>query len=165
MNALEISIREGKTNFTPGTTIAGEFSWQLQKSANALELRLIWFTQGKGTSDVSVESTQRIEAPALSGKHDFSFQLPLAPHSFAGTLIELSWALELVTIPGHDSARTDFVLAPGGQKIALSQSDTGDFEELASKVPAWLQNKIGIKKPSSIQSENPFESTTANRNS
>jgi hypothetical protein len=160
MNNLEIFIRDGKTNFVPGETIAGEISWQLQSAAKALELRLIWFTEGKGTSDISVEQTQRVEAPALTGQQKFSLQLPPAPYSFAGKLIELSWALELVAMPGADAARADFVLAPNGRAVTLGTESGHDIE---TNVPNWIQKKLNSEKPSSIQSKNPFETSTSNR--
>lgn len=161
MSTLEIDLRERRTNFSPGETLSGEVSWQLQNAAHAIELRLFWFTSGKGTSDVSVEQTRRFEAPALTGKHDFSFHLPLAPHSFAGTLIELTWALEAVVMPGEEATRAEFVLAPGGQKIEFSALGSDD---VAAKFPGWLQGKMGFKKPSALQNENPFETTTSTRN-
>lgn len=160
MNNLEIFIGERKTNFAPGEMIGGEISWQLQESVKALELRLIWFTEGKGTGEISVEQTQRIELPAMTGRQKFSFQLPLAPYSFAGKLIELSWALELVAMPGTDAARADFVLAPGGRVITLETERGYDTQ---SDIPGWIQEAINPKKPSSIQSKNPFDTSTSNR--
>lgn len=138
MNTLSISSRDNKINFNPGDTLEGNISWQLSAPIEALELRLIWFTSGQGDTDVSVENMQRFDAPSLTGDSTFRFTLPTAPHSFSGQLISLSWALELVVIPGTAASKWEFIMAPGGQEIILSQSIKPDL----SQVPAWFKNKL-----------------------
>jgi hypothetical protein len=161
MSTLEIRTRDGKTQFRPQEIIEGAISWQLDASAEALELRLIWFTQGKGDTDVSVEDTRRFEAPALSGDSNFRFQLPAAPYSFSGKLISLSWALEFVVMPGSDATRFEFSLSPSGSEVLLPVGE-GDPSKLdtsklnTSKLPAWLRARVQ-PKTSVLQQRNPFE--------
>jgi hypothetical protein len=123
MNALNLRSRDNKTTFAPGETVEGVAEWMLDKAVEALELRLIWYTQGKGDADVSVEDSRRFEAPALTGSAPFRFALPEAPYSFSGKLISLSWALEFVVIPGEDAARLEFVLSPNGSEVLLAQEE------------------------------------------
>jgi len=138
MSILNIKTRDNQANYIPGEILEGVISWQLDGVIEALELRLIWFTSGKGDTDVSVENTQRFNAPSLSGDSAFRFVLPTAPHSFSGQLISLTWALELVAIPGEESERCEFSLAPDGHEIMLPKVENPDLE----KIPKWLKNKL-----------------------
>jgi hypothetical protein len=65
-----------------------------------IEVRLFWYTQGKGTRDVEVVDSLRVDNPEPSGHTRFSFQLPAGPYSFSGRLITLDWAIEAVALPG-----------------------------------------------------------------
>lgn len=118
MPQLNIQLSEERHEFRPGETIQGRFSWELEKDAD-VELRLIWFTQGKGTQDVGIIQTQRVERPPMAGEEAFKFILPNGPYSFTGKLITLAWALELVTIPGDEAQRVDFTLSPTGHWVVL----------------------------------------------
>lgn len=119
MNTLRLELTGNRTSYTPGTEITGQATWELATPPKALELRLFWFTRGKGTTDVQVVETLRFEAARTADRRDFRFRLPATPYSFSGQLISLVWALELVTVPGNQNARVEFTLAPGGQEILL----------------------------------------------
>ena len=73
---LRIELPGGRTAFRPGETLAGVSSWRLPIPLDALELRLFWFTRGKGTQDVSVVAQREYQSPGLSGRREFSFKLP-----------------------------------------------------------------------------------------
>lgn len=153
MSLLEIRSHDNRTQFRPGETLEGSVNWLLDKSAEALELRLIWFTRGKGDTDVSVEQTRRFEAPHLSGDDAFRFVLPEAPYSFSGKLISLVWALELVVIPGEDATQWEFSLSPTGQEVRLP-----DGEGLNPQTGAWLKKQKAVQK-STLAQTSPFETT------
>lgn len=119
MTDLKILLRDQRTNFRPGDTIEGVAGWRLDKEPRSVELRLFWFTRGKGTEDVTVVNTQTFDAPQLEEGRKFSFTLPPEPWSFSGQLVSLLWALELVVEPGSQSTRLEFVLAPDGEEIQL----------------------------------------------
>lgn len=147
MSTLSITVRDNKKQFLPGDTITGAVAWQISQEVEALELRLIWFTSGKGTTDVSVENVQRFPQPALVGNSAFSFVLPSAPHSFSGNLISLTWALELVATRGDDATRWEFVMAPGGTEIVLPKGD----DSILKKLPPWLRGKMQARLEAEAQ--------------
>ncbi len=123
MSQLEIRTTDGRTWWLPGSTLEGTARWRLEEDPKAVELRLIWFTSGKGTQDVTLVDRQRLDLPGLAGEQRFRFQLPEGPYSFAGTLISLAWALELVTEPPGESTRLDLVVAPTPVEVRLSPLD------------------------------------------
>jgi hypothetical protein len=116
---LEIITDHGATCFMPGSTIAGELRWSLADDAEALELRLFWHTLGRGTDDVGVVASQRIDHPGQSGSRRFAFEVPEGPYSFSGKLITLAWALELVQLPGQATTRLDLLVGSSTDEVDL----------------------------------------------
>lgn len=119
MNTLNLTVGNGRDCFEPGERIEVKALWELAEPATAVELRLVWFTRGKGDQDVSVVESTRFEQPALSEQRIWNLDLPAAPYSFSGKLISLLWAVELLVEPGDESTRFDFTLAPGGKEVLL----------------------------------------------
>ena len=117
MNELAIAPTSGDTERRPGDTLELMATWSLAEPPEALEARLFWFTQGKGTQDVGVVETQPVDVPGAQGERRIRFKLPDAPYAFSGTLITLAWGVELIA---DDSvARWEFVLAPDGREVRL----------------------------------------------
>ena len=124
MGRLSIELDAGKDAFAPGELLEGRIEWTLDANPEALELSLLWYTSGKGTRDVQVLHTHRIDSPGAFGSDKFSFLLPPGPYSFSGKLISLVWALELTCTPGDDTARKEITVSPMGKEILLG-SPTG----------------------------------------
>lgn len=122
MSELKILLRDERKNFRGGETVEGVAGWRLEKPPTSVELRLFWFTRGKGTEDVGVVQTSRFDAPQLEEGRRFSFTLPNEPWSFSGQLVSLIWALELVIEPGEEAARVELVVSPTGREIQLHQN-------------------------------------------
>ncbi len=68
---LTISTTDGGAWFKPGETVTGTVFWQLDEEAEAVEVRLFWFTEGKGTRDVDVVDRRHLAQPGLSGTRPF----------------------------------------------------------------------------------------------
>lgn len=117
--SLVIQIHDRQTAFSPGDTVTGEVSWQLDAPPKSAELRLLWRTSGRGSADVGIVETTFFGDPQPTETRTFTFKLPDGPYSFAGTLITLTWGLELAVDPGEDVASIDFVVAPDGRAVAL----------------------------------------------
>lgn len=119
MSDLRIQTPEDRTAYSPGDELAGAVYWKLSAPPQALELRLFWFTRGKGTEDAAVLDTLRFDSPQAEEARPFRLVLPEAPYSFSGKLISLVWALELVALPSREVARLELVVAPGGREVLL----------------------------------------------
>ena len=116
---ISIETEGGRLAFSPGEELRGRVEWELERAAKRIEVRLFWYTRGKGTTDVQVVKIDRVDAPTQRGHHDFRFVLPDEPFSFSGRLISLVWALEAIAEPGERTTRLDLVVAPGGKEIVL----------------------------------------------
>lgn len=118
MSELRIGVDGGRTAFAPGETIDARISWHLASPPKRLELRLFWYTEGKGTQDVEIVERHPLQGGAF-GEQVVSLRAPGGPYSFSGRLISLIWALEAVAEPGGEVARCEVVLSPSGEEIRL----------------------------------------------
>lgn len=117
---LTIQTRNGGTWFKPGETIEGTVSWQLGEDADAVEVRLFWYTAGKGSRDVEVVETRHMAQPGISGSRSIELEVPRGPYSFSGKLITLAWAIELVVMPTGETERLDLTIGPRPVEVSLA---------------------------------------------
>ena len=120
MSQLKIETNNARTAFHPGEDITGIAVWQLDREAESVEIRLFWYTRGKGTQDVAIVDTVHFDTPGLQGGRPFTIRAPRGPYSFSGKLISLIWALELIVPPSKDTDRLDLTISPSGNEIILA---------------------------------------------
>lgn len=125
MNSLRLGLREDRRNFTPGGLIQGAVDWEEPNAPTSAEVRLGWFTAGKGSEDHFIVKTHPLEAPQPTDLRQFSFTAPPAPYSFSGKLVSLIWAVELVLQPGDRCERCEIVIAPEGKEVLLAGVSAG----------------------------------------
>ena len=119
MSELKIDI--GPTSgFSPGDILKGRASWFSDEPLTSLELRLFWYTQGKGTQDVAIVETETFTNLGRQGERDFQFTLPSSPYSCSGKLLSIVWALELISQPGDVTTRHGLTIAPGGTERIIN---------------------------------------------
>lgn len=116
---LSIVTGNERTSYRLGESIEGEMHWELDRSIESLELRLFWYTQGKGTRDAAVVQTVRVDRPSNQGSQPFHIEVPNGPYSFSGKLISLVWSLELVTEPADQAAQLELTISPDGREVEL----------------------------------------------
>lgn len=115
--SIHLEIRE--TGMKPGETLQGRAAWNLVVPPGKLEIRLFWYTRGRGTRDVEVVERRIVAHPAVAGEEAFAFHLPDGPYSFSGKLISVTWAVELVADEETIGERAEFILAPDRREILL----------------------------------------------
>ncbi|MEP7009153.1 MAG: hypothetical protein ABJC13_02415 [Acidobacteriota bacterium] len=119
MDWLEVTIPNGRTVFAPGEEIEASAVWRLDEMPDSLEIRLFWYTEGKGDRDTERVASDSI-APGQSGHCTCRFRLPdLVPSSFSGKLVSLLWAIDLVAEPGDRAGRVELVVSPTGKELRL----------------------------------------------
>lgn len=125
-----ITTELNNLNFAPGDELRGTVHWDGNPPAGTAELRLFYYTMGRGTRDAVV-----VDQTAVTGDQAFAFHLPEGPYSFSGELVSLIWALELVSGNGQPT-RLEFVLSPTGQEVQLHRYP----------VPPELEDKKSLKR-------------------
>ena len=66
------------------------------ETCSAIEISVIWFTEGKGSEDMNVHFFRRLAGPQLSRtaepiKLEFQSVLPTGPISYRGRLVSIRW--------------------------------------------------------------------------
>lgn len=122
MSRLNIETPGGRIAFDPGAEIDVYLEWELDDEPEAVELRLVWNTSGKGDTDLDVVQTEHFDWPSRSETRRTTITLPRQPYSFSGKLISLIWALELIALPSDESTRLEFTIAPGGREVLLTRN-------------------------------------------
>ena len=120
--AIEIS----RTEHLPDEIVSGAVAWEFASSPKAIEVRLFWFTRGKGTVDAEVVAKTRIEQPLARDRQRFALRLPTAPFSFSGKLVSLIWAVEIMAEPGGENALAEIVMSPNRAEIVLPNIETAE---------------------------------------
>ncbi len=120
MNTLTLTTKDNAAEFAPGQLIEGLAGWQMDEPPRDAFLRLFWYTQGRGTQDVSL--IQELELPHQQAdcQQPFQFAVPGEPYTFSGALISLQWAIELVLNKGRDVQRLDILVSPWTEKLTLT---------------------------------------------
>jgi hypothetical protein len=132
MSQLALHLENGVSDFSPGDQAVVTAEWNLDHEPQAVELRLLWYTRGKGDDNLDVVQSLRIAEGARSDRKRLGIQLPDAPYSFSGRLISLVWALELMAEPSGESVRVDIVIAPEASEIRLGSAEDDDSGNDAS---------------------------------
>lgn len=122
MPELRLETHEDQVHFQPGQTLHGLAGWELDEPPDTVEVRLSWYTEGKGDQDVRIVKHESFDNPPAVDARIFEFELPIQPYSFSGSLISVRWALELIVDHTH-SRRLDIVIAPEGREINLAELD------------------------------------------
>jgi hypothetical protein len=112
-------LEHGRTDFQPGARVGGVAAWSASTPPRGMELRLCWSLTGKGGRDLRIAETIALPRPGAAERRPFVLTLPTGPYSFRGALLTLTWALDLVALPGEETARVNLIVAPHSQTIAL----------------------------------------------
>jgi len=119
---INVKLDNEESTYRPGDTISGSVEWS-EEEGDSLEVRLIWFTQGKGDRDFELISTHTVTAFGPSGSERFQFSAPHRPQSFAGKLISLQWAIEAIAFPSQNTKLQNLTISSTGKEIEIFAKD------------------------------------------
>lgn len=120
---MQLKLELEREVYRPLETLRGTATWVLEAPA-PLELRLFWYTEGKGTQDVSVIATQSLAAGTLTGRQPFEFVLPDSPYTLHGTLLSICWGVEFLPGGRKEAEIARFILSPWGKPVDLGPAGT-----------------------------------------
>jgi hypothetical protein len=95
---LALYFDRNRRLYLPGDELVGEYQVQSFEPATfkAVELTIVWHTEGKGDEDLDVHYFQRLEGDAdspvdLRRAQRFSTRLPASPLSYEGVIVKVKW--------------------------------------------------------------------------
>lgn len=100
--AVTLRLDGTSRSYQPGETLSGEYrlSGVSQEELSAVEVSVVWYTDGKGDSDMAVHDFRRLAVvdgdlidPRQPGR--FSTVLPNSPLSYDGAIFKLCWCVRV----------------------------------------------------------------------
>jgi len=99
---LEIVLGDHAGSYEPGEVLSGCFSLHgmAAQEVRAVELSVLWHTEGKGDEDMSVHFFERIEPRSgelvgLRQPRPFNTVLPNSPLSYDGMIVKICWCVRV----------------------------------------------------------------------
>ena len=102
LSRVVLGLDDRSRQYEPGDVLAGQFSLDgvTPSDVDALELSVLWYTEGKGDEDMSVHFFRRTEL--ADGEWDdfrqprrFSTILPNSPLSYHGLILRIRWCVRV----------------------------------------------------------------------
>lgn len=123
---IKIELAKHEASFVPAESIAGTVNWS-EAEGTSLEVRLIWYTVGKGDRDFELVASHLVSNFQPSGREQFTFVAPTRPQSFSGKHISLQWAIEAIIFPDQTSERVNLTISNSGAEIILGTFSKSDL--------------------------------------
>lgn len=104
MNGLVVTIEldDDRLAWFPGETLAGHYRLDGADSreVKAIELSVLWYTEGKGDEDLAVHFFERQEVASgalvdIRQPRRFSTRLPNSPLSYLGAIVKIRWCVRV----------------------------------------------------------------------
>jgi hypothetical protein len=96
---LNLSLDGARTDYQSGETLSGTYRIVAPEGGEpqAVEISVLWVTEGKGDEDMAVHFFERVSAEggALAEPHPFSTVLPNSPLSYDGVIVKIRWCARL----------------------------------------------------------------------
>jgi hypothetical protein len=99
---ISIQIDHGQNGFEPGAVLAGAFQIDAvnPEELRAVEISVLWFTEGTGDEDIGVHYFERLnvaDAPEMNFQERRRFQtvLPNSPLSYEGLSVKICWCVRV----------------------------------------------------------------------
>lgn len=100
--AVVLHLEGSRRHYRPGEILSGEYRLLnvAPEELDAVELSVLWRTEGKGEEDLGVHLFTRLSAASDDRLHAqqsgrFSTELPNSPLSYQGALIRILWCVRL----------------------------------------------------------------------
>jgi hypothetical protein len=99
---IKLKLENHGRTYTPGEALSGSYSLDdvAGQDVRAVELSVLWHTEGKGDEDMSVHHFERVaakngEAVDFAKPQPFRTVLPNSPLSYSGLIIRICWRVRV----------------------------------------------------------------------
>jgi hypothetical protein len=98
---IELVLAGDQTQYQAGETLSGHYRLLnvAARDVRAVELSILWYTEGTGDEDLAVHFFDRFEpatrAIEICQPQYFGTQLPSSPLSYAGQIVKIFWCVRV----------------------------------------------------------------------
>ena len=100
--AILIRLEGNGRNYRPGESFSGEYAFEdlAADQVKALEVSILWFTEGKGDEDIAIHKFWRMDFENgdfvdLQKPARFETILPNCPLSYDGQIVKVRWCVRV----------------------------------------------------------------------
>lgn len=109
-------------SFRPGDVVRLTAAWRLDPAPQQIDIRLVFRTAGKGTTDLVGVAVETRASPLANDQWDLTLTLPAdAPPSYDGRLLSITWFAQADVISAKnrvlETAELPLVVSPTGRPI------------------------------------------------
>lgn len=104
-----------------GSQVRQQIEWFFESVPDYIEHRIVWIYGCQDREFETTVRTTRINAFDARGRTSIDLQLPAGPYSYAGKLLCIRWAIDIVAYPSREKKRQHFSLV--APTLNLQQSD------------------------------------------
>lgn len=101
---ISVRLADRRTVYAPGETLTAEYQVDAVDvdEISAIEVSVLWHTEGKGEEDLGVHFFERrspteddVEGEDFRALHIFSTRLPNSPLSYDGLIVKIRWCVRV----------------------------------------------------------------------
>lgn len=100
--SVRILLDGNRRVYQPGDVLSGEYQVESLRwiEPTAVELSVLWYTEGQGEEDLAVHYFERVDALAQAGldlrrPRRFNSRLPYSPLSYQGVIVKIRWCVRV----------------------------------------------------------------------
>jgi hypothetical protein len=100
--SVRILLDANRRVYQPGDLLSGEYQVESLRWMEplAVEVSVLWHTEGQGDEDLAVHYFERMDAPAQAGvdlrrPRRFNTRLPYSPLSYQGVIVKIRWCVRV----------------------------------------------------------------------
>jgi hypothetical protein len=128
---LRLQLDDRPRAYQPGDVLTGRFTVEeiAAGDVRAIEVSVLWQTEGKGEEDLSIHHFERIEPQDgtpidLHQPRRFSTVLPNSPLSYVGLIVKIGWRVRVRVFVSRGKDLADEIVfqlgnVPQPQEVAL----------------------------------------------
>ena len=97
-----LKLDQASRQYMPGDVLSGEYCLDTLagQGVSAVELSVMWYTEGKGEEDLAVHYFDRLQPQGsrvveLREPRRFSTRLPNSPLSYLGLIVQIRWCVRM----------------------------------------------------------------------
>lgn len=103
---VRIALDKQRPDYEPGELISFEIRMAaLVGGPSAVEVSIVWYTEGKGDEDLAVHFFDRVQSAGALGDfrrpHRYSVALPNSPLSYDGVIVKIRWCVRVRVFVGR----------------------------------------------------------------
>lgn len=106
--SVRILLDGNRRVYQPGDMLSGDYQVESLRwiEPTAVEVSVLWYTEGQGEEDLAVHYFERLDALAQSGvdlrrPRRFSTRLPFSPLSYQGVIVKIRWCVRVRVFLPH----------------------------------------------------------------